>query len=74
MIAIINIDDNPSLTGIHEYVVKINTEEICRFLHKREDGLSTCLRIAATAVDLARMNDGKEFARYMLGLGKKGET
>ena len=74
MIAIINIGEHSSLVGICEYVVKINTEEICRFMHKREDGLSACLRTAATAVNLARMNDGKEFARYMLGLGKKGGT
>jgi len=72
MIAIINTGEHPSLPGINEYVVKINTKEICRFMHKREDGLSTCLRTAAIAVDLARMNDGKEFARYMLN--KKGET
>ena len=50
MIAIVNIDDNPRLEGEHLYVVKINKKEICRFTHRREDGLSQCLFKASKAV------------------------
>ncbi len=51
MIAIINLGRNILPTGIHEYVVMINREEICRFKHTREEGLGQCLRRAAMAVD-----------------------
>ncbi len=71
MIAIINLGTNLNPDGIHEYVVKINTDEICRFTHKREEGLGQCLRRAAMAVDNARANDGKEYTRYLLNMGRK---
>jgi len=51
MIAIVNIDKNPRKAGIHTYEVRINHDVICRFTHKREDGLATCLRLASEAVD-----------------------
>lgn len=49
-IIITNIDKHPRETGSHEYVVKINRDTICYFTHNREDGLATCLRRAANAV------------------------
>lgn len=47
MIAIVNIDPNPRESGLHLYSLRINQQEICQFTHKREDGLSTCLKRAA---------------------------
>ena len=51
MIAIVNIDKNPRKTGLHTYEVRINHDVICRFTHKRENGLATCLRLASEAVE-----------------------
>lgn len=51
MIAIVNVDKNPRKTGLHTYEVRINHDVICRFTHKREDGLATCLRLASEAVE-----------------------
>ena len=51
MIAIVNIDKNPRKTGLHDYEVRINHDVICRFAHKRENGLATCLRLASEAVE-----------------------
>lgn len=50
MIAIVNIEQNPRKSGEHEYSVRINRLEICRFKHHREQNLSTCLEKAAKAV------------------------
>jgi hypothetical protein len=52
VIAILNIsplDIHP--LGEHEYVVKINTQEMARFTHCRSKGLPACLRAAADAVE-----------------------
>lgn len=47
-----NDPDAPFLpTGKHDYVLKINQNEIVRFSHIRERGLSQCLRDAADAYD-----------------------
>ena len=51
MIAIVNIDKRKRKTGLHIYEVRINHDVICRFTHKREDGLATCLRLASEAVE-----------------------
>ena len=51
MIAIVNVDKKPRKTGLHTYEVRINQDIICRFTHKREDGLATCLRLASEAVE-----------------------
>ena len=50
-IVIQNVGNNPSPFGEHEYVVRINNDEICRFTHVREQGLATCLMRAAEAVE-----------------------
>jgi hypothetical protein len=39
--------------GWRDYEVKINSSVICRFRHKREDGLAVCLQKAALAVKAA---------------------
>lgn len=53
MIAIINDGSNESSIGLHHYRVQINKKLICEFDHIREDGLATCLRKAADAVQEA---------------------
>jgi hypothetical protein len=61
MIAIINLGTNPNPYGIHEYVVRINQREICKFKHRRETGLAVCLKKASEAVenmDIDRMLEG----------------
>lgn len=51
MIAITNISKKFSETGIQEYSVSINRNPvIVKFKHRRSDGLSTCLLLAAQAV------------------------
>ena len=49
MIAIVNVS-GPDGNGEHSYSVRINRDEICRFTHRREDGLELCLFRAAQAV------------------------
>ena len=51
MVAIVNVSDNPDLTGVQEYEVRINSKVICKFTHVRENELAECLRKAADAVD-----------------------
>lgn len=50
-VVIQNVTKHSKPTGIHDYVLRINAEEICRFKHRREDGLAECLRRAAEAVE-----------------------
>ena len=59
MIAIINrggLDD-----GVCTYSVGINKRIIAMFEHDRRDGLATCLRKAADAVDRIRLEALTEF-------------
>jgi hypothetical protein len=51
MIAIVNIDENPRAFGEHLYSLRINQRELCKFKHKREDGISTCLMKAAKEIE-----------------------
>jgi len=53
MIAIIN-QGNKNSAGETRYKLQINSEIIVEFWHRREDGLATCLRKAADAVDANR--------------------
>jgi hypothetical protein len=50
MILIRNISPKVRATGIHEYEIRINRDLIAKFKHKREEGLSVCLRKASEAV------------------------
>lgn len=43
-----------ALCGLQDYELRINQCVIVRFSHVREDGLATCLRKAAEAVETAR--------------------
>ena len=49
MIAIINITPDPKTYGAHTYSLRINHQELCQFVHNREDGLTTCLKKASDA-------------------------
>lgn len=52
MIAIVNISDVFKEKGLQKYSLRINDKEICRFLHKREEGLAMCLLTASKAVEI----------------------
>jgi len=52
MIAIVNISDVFSEKGLQKYSLRINNKEICRFLHKREEGLAKCLLTASKTVEV----------------------
>lgn len=60
MITIINVTPNLSPFGWHEYEVRINQQVITRFLHRRQDGLATCLQLAAHSVEMAKWKGGIE--------------
>lgn len=68
MIAIINRSRKSS--GECEYELKINEVSIAHFKHIREDGLSTCLRKAADAVEQARAED---LMRMVVALNKSDD-
>jgi len=55
MIAIVNVSKKCKPYGIHEYEVRINRDVVCKFTHRREHNLETCLRHAADAVEKARI-------------------
>lgn len=55
MIAIVNIGPHTRDTGgLRSYEVRINGRVIATFKHYRCDGLATCLRLAALAVQQAQ--------------------
>lgn len=43
--------DDPDRGGWRDYEVRINSDVICRFRHKRSDGLARCLARAAMTVE-----------------------
>jgi len=69
MIAIVNVSKKLRATGWHDYEVRVNREVICKFRHKREDGLAVCLEIASkTAKTAPRFNEKEKVAAsYVLG-------
>lgn len=40
-------------TAEHDYLLAVNAEHIVTFSHRRDEGLATCLRRAADAMDAA---------------------
>tara|TARA_R100000365_G_C2748614_1_gene80763 strand:- start:11039 stop:11263 length:225 start_codon:yes stop_codon:yes gene_type:complete len=48
-----NISSHDDMIGSNDYVVRINNQTIAYFGHVRSEGLATCLRKAADAVDAA---------------------
>ena len=64
MISITRIEE---LGGyLRRYRVAINREGICTFVHDYRDGLATCLRQAASAVDKERKMRGYELLELFL--------
>ncbi len=53
MIAIVNVGpfDDPDPFGVRMYEVRINSELITTFQHRRSDGLGRCLLEASKAVE-----------------------
>lgn len=51
MIAIVNVSKRLRTRGLQDYEVRINRMPVCRFQHRREEGLEVCLRRAAAAVE-----------------------
>ena len=53
-----NVTPNPRERGndeLHDYVVRVNSSRpIAHFKHRRDLGISECLRAAADAIDAAR--------------------
>ena len=70
MIAIVNIG-GPDGNGEHSYSVRINRDEICRFTHRREDGLELFLLRAAQAVKKHNSRSMAEVCTVVLGEMKK---
>lgn len=70
-IIIQNDGSNPEPCGEHGYILRINSTEIARFKHRREDGLSKCLIRAAAA---AAQAEYKRQALLVMGLLKSGQT
>ena len=69
-----NINKKHSQEGMQDYVLKISTEEICRFQHKSEDGLSTLLFKAAYAVEDSEYKMLKELGEYVKKLRSMSKT
>ena len=53
MIAIVNVGphDDPDKLGWRTYEVRINSDVVCTFRHRRADGLGMCLLEASKAVE-----------------------
>jgi len=51
MIAIVNVDENVSQSGPHEYELRINKRVVARFTHNREESLHECLLKAAISAE-----------------------
>lgn len=60
MIAIVNISKHNSPFGWHDYELRINSNVIATFRHKREDGLTKCLELAAKAAEKAKWMKAKQ--------------
>ncbi len=79
-IIISNITKDHIPHGVNEYVVCINRKEICRFEHFRtHDGLASCLRDAADAVedydrDKEAQMDLEEVIEAMQKINSKKDT
>jgi hypothetical protein len=53
VIAIVNVGphDDPDKLGWRTYEVRINSDVVCTFRHRRADGLGRCLLEASKAVE-----------------------
>lgn len=61
MIAIVNMGpyNDPDKLGWRDYEVRINSEVVCTFRHRRADGLVRCLLEASKAVERKESADVK---------------
>jgi hypothetical protein len=59
MIAIVRVTQrgHPHPIGEQSYEVRINATVIATFRHKRDDGLTKCLQLAAEAVERKKWED-----------------
>lgn len=71
MIAIINVSRQLKNKGWQDYAVKINSVEVCRFKHRREESLLKCLRLAADAVEEKEMKYTKLFEQFLQSIESK---
>jgi len=69
MISIVNVSTHDSPFGRHDYELRINTKVIARFQHKREDGLTKCLELAAAASEKAKWMEAKAMFDAMISEG-----
>jgi len=53
-IIIQNVSQHVSMCGWHDYEIRINDVVKASFRHKREEGLTVCLRKAMEAVERAK--------------------
>ncbi|MDP2902412.1 MAG: hypothetical protein Q8N96_04815 [Methylovulum sp.] len=60
MIAIVNISTHGFPIGWNEYELRINEKVIATFRHKREEGLTKCLELAAAAAEKAKWEQARE--------------
>ncbi len=51
MIEIANVDKNRRMFGPHLYELRLNGRVVGTFAHTREDGLTTCLQLAAKVAE-----------------------
>ncbi len=70
MIAIVNVSENPSPFGVHDYELRINREAVAKFQHKREDGLTVCLQKAAAAAEKAKWENAYAILMQLDGSNK----
>ena len=54
VIVIVNVATLRSPIGWQDYELRINDAVIAKFRHKREDGLTKCLQLAAAAAEKAK--------------------
>jgi hypothetical protein len=68
MIAIVNMGphDDADKGGLRTYEVRINSEAICRFEHRRAEGLARCLLEASRAVERKRNDDAMKAIQSIL--------
>lgn len=76
MIKIVNISpDSAGLRGPNKYRILINSTVIAEFEHDRDwDGLATCLRDAADAVEKSRTNRSAQMLDMVNSLDRKGSS
>ena len=68
-----NISKKYSRTGMQDYVIRINEQEVCRLKHRSEEGLSTLLFKAAYAVEekeIARLFTLREKIKQLQSMSK----